>query len=103
MALADDPLDAVDELDGFDAALEYGKERSLAAFVCRVLARHEADVGGRPGKPLAVVLAEGRKGCDPEDLLRRHHSSNATAFLRSAPQVVPGRVYVGLFLGLAHR
>jgi len=29
MALADDTLDTVDELDGFDPALEHGKERAL--------------------------------------------------------------------------
>ena len=55
LALADDPLDPVDELDRLDAALEHGEERALAALVRRVLARHEADVGRRPGKPLAVA------------------------------------------------
>ena len=37
--LADDPLDAVHELDGLDATLEHGEERALVALVRGVLAR----------------------------------------------------------------
>ena len=85
LALADDALDPVDELDRFDAALEHGEERALAALVRRVLARHQADVSSRPSKPLAVALIERGKGRDLEDLLRRYHSDNASA----NPRVVP--------------
>ena len=42
LALADDALDPVDELDRLDAALEHGEERPLVALVRRVLARREA-------------------------------------------------------------
>ena len=74
-ALADDALDPVDELDRLDATLEHGEERALAALVRRVLARHEADVGRGPGKPLAVGRLESREDRDPADLLRRHHAA----------------------------
>ena len=64
MAFADDALDPVDELDRFDATLEHGEERALGALVRRVLARHERDIGGDPGKPLAAIGVESRKDRD---------------------------------------
>ena len=56
--LADDPLDPVDELDHLDATLDEAEERPLGALGRCVLARLEADVGGDPGKPLALIGVE---------------------------------------------
>ena len=77
LALADHPLDAVHELGRFDPPLEHGEERALAALGRRVLARHEADVRGRSGEPLAVSRIESREDRDRADLLRCHHRINA--------------------------
>ena len=76
-ALADDALDPVDKLDRLDAALEHGEERALVALVRGVLARHEADVGRRAGKPLALGSAESREDRDSGDLVRRHHEQHS--------------------------
>ena len=58
--LSDDALDPVDELDRLDPAFEQGEERALAAFRRRVLAGHEADVGG--GARELLPLGERRAG-----------------------------------------
>ena len=94
-ALADDAVDPVDELDRLDATLEHGEECAFAALVRRELAGHEADVGRRPGEPLAVALTECGKGRDLEDLVRRYHSENATASARPGCErsnVLRGRI-----------
>ena len=79
-ALADDALDAVDELDRFDATLEHGKERALVTLVRGVLARHEADVRRPARQQFALVGPEAGEQLDAADLVRRHHAmANPTA------------------------
>ena len=73
VALTDNALDPVDELDRLDATREHGEERPLATLMHRVLTRFEADIGRHPGEALAVSHAESRKHGDASDLLRRHH------------------------------
>ena len=46
---------------------------AFVAFVRRVLARHEADVGRRVAQPLALIRAQSSEDFDPTDLLCRHH------------------------------
>jgi len=55
VALSDDALDPVDELDRLDPTLEDGEECPFPAFVHRILSRPEADVCCNSGKPLAVA------------------------------------------------
>jgi len=73
VALADDSLDPVDELDRLYPTLEHGEERALPTLVHRVLVRREADIGRYSGKPLAVTRIESREDGDLTDLIRRHH------------------------------
>ena len=72
-ALAEHPLDSVDELDDFDVAFEHDEERALLAFVHRVFAGGETDVGARPREPLAVGRRERREQRDVCDLFARDH------------------------------
>ena len=58
VALADDALDPVDELDRLDPPVEHGEERALAALVRGVLAGRERDVGRRAREPLALGVGE---------------------------------------------
>ena len=71
VALADDPLDPVDDLDRLDAPLEHGEQRALVALVRGVLAR------GR-----ALMSAAARESCSrsagPSD------PNTATAAISSA-------------------
>ena len=72
-ARAEHAVDAVHELDRFDRAADHGEERSLVALVRRVLARHEAEVGGDMGQPLTPFGVERREGRNRSDLFRRDH------------------------------
>ena len=73
-ALADDALDPVDRpAPPRSAPRARAKSARSLAGGRRVLARHEADVGRRPGEPLALGGAERREDLDPGDLLRGHH------------------------------
>ena len=65
--LADDALDAVDELRRFDPPVEHGEERSLRALVRRVLARQQGDVRRRLREPLAVLRLERGEDRDRPD------------------------------------
>lgn len=71
-ARADDALDPVHELDDVEPALDHGEQRTLLALVQRILAGHEADVGGQPREALAIGRIPLEEG-DPADLLRGHH------------------------------
>ena len=73
LALADDPLDAVDQLDRLDPPLEHREERALRPLVRRVLALHEADVGGGPREPLAVRRVEPGEDRHAADVVLRDH------------------------------
>ena len=73
LALADDALDPVDELDRLDAALEHREQRALVALVRGVLARRQPDVRRDAGEPLALRLAQAGEQRDRRDLVRRHH------------------------------
>jgi hypothetical protein len=75
VALADDALDPVDQLDRLDAAGEHGEERALAPGVRRILAGHEVDVRRPPRKVLTLGRSESPKGRDLRDLLRGHHGA----------------------------
>jgi len=75
-ALADDAPDPIDELDRLDATLEHGEERALRALVRRVLARHEGDIRGRAGKPLAIRRAESGEDRDGTNVVGCHHDPN---------------------------
>jgi hypothetical protein len=103
-ALAHDSLDPVDDLHGLDPTFQHREQRPLGALVGRVLARQEADVGRRPGQPLAIRQAQSLEDFYSTDLVRRHHlghclrlvSMNAVAgaavtasSLRSSRQVTP--------------
>ena len=79
MALADDALDPVDELDRLDAALEHGEERALVALVRGVLARRERDVRRRAREPLALGLGEAGEDRDRADLLGGDHPASLSA------------------------
>ena len=58
LALADDSLDAVDDLDDLDAPVDQAEQRPLGALLRRVFARGQRDVGRRACELGAVVLAE---------------------------------------------
>ena len=73
-ALAEHALDAVDELDDLDPALEHGEERALLALVHRVLTGGETDVRAGPREPLAVGRRERREQRDVCDLVARDHA-----------------------------
>jgi hypothetical protein len=73
MALAENALDPVDELDRFDAALENGTERARGALVRRILARRERDIRRHPCKPLTLGNVESCEDRDSGDLVGRHH------------------------------
>jgi hypothetical protein len=74
-SLPEHALDPVDEPGRLDATLEHGEEGSLGALVRRVLARHEADVGGHSGEPLALGRVQAREERDAGDLLGGHHGA----------------------------
>ncbi len=79
MALADDALDAVDEPDRLDAAVEHAEERTLVAFVHGVVACDEPDVGGNTAQAVTIGRLESREDRDLTDLVGRHHGAdNAT-------------------------
>jgi hypothetical protein len=73
VALPEDALDAVDELDRLDPAFQHGEERTVGALVGGELARLEVDVGGGSADALALALLQRREDRDRADLLRRHH------------------------------
>ena len=74
-ALADDALDAVDDLYRLDPAGEQREERALVAGVGGVLAGREGDVGCGAREALALAGAELCKDRDSGDLLRGHHEA----------------------------
>jgi hypothetical protein len=73
-SLADDAVNAVDDLDRLDAAAEHAEERAFVALVRGVFAGNEADVRRGARKPVSIGLFQAREDLDPADVVGRHHA-----------------------------
>ncbi|HET7354540.1 MAG TPA: hypothetical protein VFJ11_10905 [Gaiellaceae bacterium] len=89
LPLADDTLDTVDAPENLDPAFEDAKQRPLITFVHGELARHERDVGGQSGKPVAFGQLKVREHRDLTDFLRRHHNWRRYYLVRPEPRRNP--------------
>ena len=67
LALADEALDAVDDLHHLDAALEEPDQGGVVALVGGVLARRQADVGCRTREALARRRLEVGEDCERDE------------------------------------
>ncbi len=77
----DHGLDPVRGLDRLDSSFEQPEQGALAAFVRRVLARNQDDVGNGAREPLALRFTELREDRDPSDLFRSDHGRKPTVGL----------------------
>ena len=85
LPLADHALDAVDDPEHVEPALEDAEQRPRVTLVHGELAGNESDVRHHPGEPVAFGRLEVREHRDAADLLCRHHETASAAPLR------PGR------------
>jgi hypothetical protein len=73
MSLADDAVDAVDDLYCLDPTLEEREQRALLALVGGVFAGPESDVGCRPRQPLARGPTEVAENGNATNVVCGHH------------------------------
>ena len=91
---ADDGLDAVDDLDRLEPALQHREQRSLVARVHQVLPGQDPDVGGEPCEPRPLGGPEVREELDTGDLVCGHHGvttlPKGPCVVTHAPVDLPG-------------
>ena len=82
LPLADHALDAVDDPEHLEPALEDAEQRARVTLVHGELAGNERDVRHHPGEPLAFGRLEVHEHGDAADLLCRHHETASATPLR---------------------
>jgi hypothetical protein len=79
MSLADEAIDAVDDLHRLDSPVEEREQRAVVALVRGIFPRGEAEIRGGARKGLARRLREIGENGNATDVVRGHHDGNLIA------------------------